>query len=482
MADSLVTGDVRAPHHAHSRGARRARSLAAGLGATGLALIAAALLATGQATGQEAFPQPAQMVSADGVLDAELTVSREEIELGGAPTVATVYNGSFVGPTMRVRPGDRIELALNNTLEEPTNIHFHGLHVSPAGDADNIFLHIEPGATQQYVVDLPDNHPTGTYWYHSHMHGVSEEQVFGGLSGLLVVEGLADLLPAELQDIEQYDFAIKDFQAADGAILTANIDSNAPTTRTVNGVVNPALSIDAGETQLWSFANAGADIYYELQLDGHPFHVLAEDGNPVWEVKAFDSLVMPPGKRFDVLVQGGVPGTHDLKTLAYDQQGDTYPEATLATITVNESSLTPVTLPDQMAEPSDLSTATVANSRTITFAKDQAAGTFTIDGKTFDMNRVDQEVKLGTVEEWTIVNDNNQQHPFHIHVDSFQVMSVNGEPYEAVGRQDVVNLPANGGEVVVRIPFDEFTGKFVYHCHILNHEDLGMMAVVEVVE
>lgn len=98
------------------------------------------------------------------------------------------------------------------------------------------------------------------------------------------------------------------------------------------------------------------------------------------------------------------------------------------------------------------------------------------------MNRIDQTVKLGTLEEWTIVNDNNQQHPFHIHVDSFQVMSVNGEPYEAVGRQDVVNLPANGGEVVIRIPFDGFTGKFVYHCHILNHEDLGMMAVVEVVE
>jgi suppressor of ftsI len=482
MSESLVSSDVQEPRGRVDRRGRRVRSLAVGVGVTGFGFIAAAILATGPATGQEAFPQPAELISADGVLNTELTVSREEIELDGAPTVATVYNGSFVGPTMRVRPGDRIELALNNTLDEPTNIHFHGLHVSPSGDADNIFLHIEPGATQQYVVELPDNHPTGTYWYHSHMHGVSEEQVFGGLSGLLVVDGLSDLLPAGLQDIQQYAFAIKDFQAADGAIVTQNIDSNAPTTRTVNGSVNPALSIDAGETQLWSFANVGADIYYELQLDGHPFHVLAEDGNPVWEVRTADSLVMPPGKRFDVLVQGGEPGTHELKTLAYDQQGDMYPEATLATVTVNESTITPAALPEQMAESSDLSTATVDNSRTIVFAKDQAAGTFTIDGKTFDANRIDQEVKLGTVEEWTIVNDNNQQHPFHIHVDSFQVMSVNGEPYDAAGRQDVVNLPANGGEVVVRIPFDEFTGKFVYHCHILNHEDLGMMAVVEVVE
>jgi FtsP/CotA-like multicopper oxidase with cupredoxin domain len=460
----------------------RLRALAATVGMVGMVLVGAAILSTTPAEGQTTFPEPTEYLSEDGVLNTSLTVSRETIDLAGAPVEAMVYNGTFVGPTLWVNPGDRIELALVNNLDEMTNIHFHGLHVSPMGDADNIFLAIEPGATQQYVLDLPADHPPGTYWYHSHMHGAAEAQVFAGLSGLLVVDGLTDLLPDDLQSITQHEFAIKDFQAADGAILTNNIDSNAPTTRTVNGVVNPALSIDAGETQLWSFANIGADIYYELQLAGHPFHVVAEDGNPVWDVRTADSLVMPPGKRFDVLVQGGTPGEYELKTLAYDQQGDQYPEAPLAAVTVNASSLAPAALPERMVEPIDLSTETVDRSRTITFAKDQAAGTFTIDGKTFDMNRIDQTVKLGTLEEWTIVNDNNQQHPFHIHVDSFQVMSVNGEPYEAVGRQDVVNLPANGGEVVIRIPFDGFTGKFVYHCHILNHEDLGMMAVVEVVE
>ena len=103
-----------------------------------------------------------------------------------------------------------------------------------------------------------------------------------------------------------------------------------------------------------------------------------------------------------------------------------------------------------------------------------------IDGKQFDPNRVDQQVKLGTVEEWTIRNVTEELHPFHIHVDDFQVMSINGEPYEANGRQDTIPLPIKG-EVVVRIPFNDFTGKFVYHCHILNHEDNGMMGIVEVV-
>ena len=103
-----------------------------------------------------------------------------------------------------------------------------------------------------------------------------------------------------------------------------------------------------------------------------------------------------------------------------------------------------------------------------------------IDGKQFDPNRVDQQVKLGTMEEWTIRNDTEELHPFHIHINDFQVMSINGEPYEAHSLQDTIPLPIHG-EVVIRIPFRDYTGKFVYHCHILNHEDNGMMGIVEVV-
>ncbi len=481
MAESLMTRDAHQPRGRLSQRFWRLRVIAAGAGLTGMALIGAAMLSIGIVTGQEAFAEPDEYVSENGVLDTTLTVSREPVDLGGEQVVATVYNGSFVGPTMRVKPGDRIELSLANTLDEATNIHFHGLHVSPSGSSDNIFLEVAPGATQDYVVDLPANHPTGTFWYHSHQHHSAEAQVFGGLAGLVVVDGLTDLLPDDLQDIEQRSIALKDFQAQDGAILTENIDSNAPTTRTVNGMVNPSLSIDSGETQLWRIANLGANIYYEVQLDGMPFSVVAEDGNPVWRVNTVDSLVMPPGKRFEVLVQGGDPGTVELKTLAYDQQGDMYPEATLATVTVNESPTEPAVIPEQIVEPYDLSTETVDNTRIITFAKNDVDGTFTIDNKVFDANRVDQTVKLGALEEWTIINRNSQQHPFHIHINDFQVMSINGAPYDAVSHQDSVNLPANG-EVVIRIPFDDFTGKFVYHCHILNHEDNGMMAVVEVTE
>ncbi len=456
------------------------------LGAAAVTLLASTLPGSRRAAAQTPLaqvplPQPEEYVSENGVLTATLNVTRGPVTIGGVEAIGTTYNGAYVGPTLRLKPGERLELTVVNGLPEITNMHFHGLHVSPSGISDNVFIMIEPGATQDYVVEIPENHPAGTFWYHSHAHPYTEAQVMGGLGGLVVIDGLQDLLPAELHGIAEVAVVLKDYQAADGAILLTNIDSNAPTTRTVNAAVNPGISIDAGETQLWRIANLSADIYYELQLAGHQFHIIGEDGNPVWQVNSVDSLPIAPGKRFDVLVQGGEPGTAEFKTLQYDQQGDLYPETLLATVTVNPSDLTAATLPVKLVEPNDLNEGVVDVSRTITFAKDQATGHFLIDGKMFDENRIDQAVKLGALEEWTIINNNNQQHPFHIHTNDFQVISINGEPFEASSHVDTVNLPAEG-TVVIRIPFLDFTGKFVYHCHILNHADMGMMATVEVAE
>jgi suppressor of ftsI len=468
---------------------RSPRKALPALGALGMGLALVTLgaySAVRPAAGQETFPEPTELVSEDGVVQVNLTAAEQQIELAGTPVAARVYNGEFVGPTMRLNPGDSIQLELDNTLSDPTNLHFHGLHVSPSGESDNVLRHVMAGEIAPYQVDLPTDHAPGTYWYHSHQHGISEEQVFGGMSGLIVVEGLIDLLPEELRDIEERSFALKDFQlTADGAIVSENIDSNAPTTRTVNGFVNPSLSIAPGETQMWRLANIGADIWYEVTLEGHPLHVIAEDANPVWAAWSAESLVLPPGKRYDVLVQGGAPGSYIFRTLDFDQGGDHYPDTNLATLTVEGTAVTPATLPTSLiaqddSAHGDLSTATVDKERELVFSEDNTSNKFMIDDKQFDPNRVDQTVPLGTVEEWTVRNVTEELHPFHIHVDDFQVISINGEPYEASGRQDTIPLPING-EVVIRIPFNDFTGKFVYHCHILNHEDNGMMGIVEVV-
>ena len=150
------------------------------------------------------------------------------------------YDDGLVGPTLVVNPGDTIELTLDNQLDVHTNLHFHGMHVSPANNGDNIFLSIDPGEQFAYSLAIPDNHPSGTFWYHSHAHTLSEEQVFAGLSGMIIVEGLTDLLPAELQEITDIAVGLKDAQVVGDSIETENIDSNA------SDPAGRELGIDAG--------------------------------------------------------------------------------------------------------------------------------------------------------------------------------------------------------------------------------------------
>ena len=471
-----------------------------GLASVGAALIAIVLLVAGCSTPRgddggpnttpaasttapgntgQPFAQPPELRSANGVLRVTLTAEEREVTIAGVTVRGRVFNGSFVAPTLRLQPGDRLEVTLVNKLPQMTNLHTHGFHVSPQANSDNVFRMVDPGATATYVYELSRDFSPGTYWYHPHMHGEVESQIFGGMSGVIIVEGLPRYLPAGLRDVEERTISLKDFQHKDGAIPARNIDSDAPTTRVVNGLRNPAMTIRPGETQLWRLANIGADIWYQVALQQHRFHIIAEDANPVSRVWAADSLVLPPGKRYDVLVQAGPAGQVALETQAFDQGGDQYPMATLATVQVAGAQVEPADLPVAFAPADDLSTVTVDRRRTLVFTEEDKANKFFIDGKQFNPNRIDQLVGLNGVEEWTIRNQTSELHPFHIHVNDFQVQSVNQQPFRARSWADVVPLPIKG-EVVVRMRFRNFTGKYVYHCHIVAHEDLGMMAVVDV--
>jgi FtsP/CotA-like multicopper oxidase with cupredoxin domain len=245
------------------------------------------------------------------------------------------------------------------------------------------------------------------------------------------------------------------------------------------------MSLGSGETQLWRIANVGADLFYDVELEGHEFIVLGEDGDPRWDVVREDHLVLPPGKRFDVLVQGGDPGSYDLITRKFDEGFQRLPRTNLATVEVTGPAAQPTTdLPTSMnSTAGDLSDAPIAKERRFVFTLDTTGGGFKaeINGETFKPNKVNVRPTLGTVEQWTLVNHSSEDHPFHIHVNDFQVMSVNGKPYDAHGLQDVVIIPKQGGKVVIRNPFEDFTGEFVFHCHILGHEDAGMMQTVKVV-
>jgi FtsP/CotA-like multicopper oxidase with cupredoxin domain len=355
--------------------------------------------------------------------------------------------------------------------------------VSPSGNADNVFIHIHPGQTFHYSYQFPDNLAPGTYWYHSHAHPVSAPQVAGGMSGVIIVDGLNQYLPPDLRDITEHVIALKDFQVEGDAVKTKDLHIGAATNRTVNGQLNPTITIRPGEVQLWRLANISANIYYNVHLQGQQFQVIAHDANPVNRIWAADSLLLAAGARFDVLVRGGPPGSTQLQTLPYSTgpAGNQFPQATLATVVSDGPPTRPVALPTTFAPTEDLSRATVAARRTVVFSETDNPDRYYINGKQFDPNRVDIQSKLNTVEEWTVRNDSNEEHSFHVHVNDFQLMSINGRPHDGHGWQDTASVPAEG-QIVIRMAFTDYTGKTVLHCHILNHEDLGMMAVLEIVK
>jgi FtsP/CotA-like multicopper oxidase with cupredoxin domain len=444
--------------------------------------------------------EPPERASRDGLLDTVLTPRRGSVRIGDRFGLTEAYDGAFTGPTLRLRAGERLRIALANRLPELTNLHTHGLHVSPLGNSDNVFVRVQPGETFQYEYALPADHPAGLYWYHPHFYGDSDAQVFGGLAGALIVEGELDRLPGVAGLPERLLVLQATHVDAAGRVQVGDEGPDFPLVKLVNGQVNPLLTIRPGETQRWRIGNLSADTYFLLQLDGQPWRVIDHDGNPLDTLQTEEQLLFPPGKRFEVLVQGGPPGTYRLRTLPYNKGqvsmgGPIEPEAVLATLVSAGSPVAPRPLPTTLLPFVDLRNVPVDNRREITFDVPPMGGgmagmahgpggemqpIFEINRRLFDPNRVDTTVRLGTTEEWVIRNTSAQVHPFHIHVNPFQVVAVNDQPIQAHSYEDTVNLPASGS-VTMRTRFLDFPGKFVYHCHILMHEDNGMMAVIEVV-
>lgn len=191
-----------------------------------------------------------------------------------------------------------------------------------------------------------------------------------------------------------------------------------------------------------------------------------------------ETLLLPSGKRFDVLVTATDKGSMPLIASAYYP----LPETEIATINVLDTQKTSVkTIPVNLTLREDLNLKNITHERVLNFTSNDNDFVYKINDKTFDANRIDLKIKLGDVEQWKLINYDNDDHRFHIHVNDFQVVSINGKPYNAHGLQDTVIIPSHG-EAVIRIAFEEFVGKSVYHCHIMFHGDNGMMGIFKVVK
>jgi FtsP/CotA-like multicopper oxidase with cupredoxin domain len=433
-------------------------------------------------TGEE-LTEPEVRQSVDGVLETTLEAKTREVTVAGTKVTSIGYEGQFSGPTLRMNQAETLKLKVINKLEDITNIHTHGFHVSPQGNSDNIFIHINPGESFDYEYNLPESNTPGTYWYHPHAHGNTAEQTTFGMTGVILVDGpgLDDLdgikgLPDRVMLLQstQYD--------GNGNMVPFNSQSAASRYRLINGHYQPTITLRPGETQRWRLANVCSDDFFLLALSGHNMYQIAGDGNAFKESVPLQNLLLAPAERAEVLIQASsTPGTYEFRTLLWGPDYQSQPDSLLATVVIEGDPITPQDIPDELVPYEDLRLLPVNHSRTTEFQEPGAPLYLAIDGKHWDPDRIDQTVKLGDLEEWTIINSSSHWHPFHIHINDFQVVSVNGEPVEAWGLNDTYAL-APHSTTVMRSQFAEFTGKFVYHCHILSHEDFGMMANVEVVE
>jgi FtsP/CotA-like multicopper oxidase with cupredoxin domain len=257
---------------------------------------------------------------------------------------------------------------------------------------------------------------------------------------------------------------------------------------TINGQVEPIISMRPGEVQRWRFIHAGFHDLTPIGLDGHVLHEIAADGIPLPAVRTQESILVSPGQRTDVLVQAGAPGTYTLRSLPFNQGEGPNRTWTLARVVVAGEPL-PMSLPTALPRPplATIRDEEITGTRQLTFsAREPRTGGddfreffYFVDGRQFDPDHVGQRVRLGAVEEWTVTNLHAADHPFHIHTNPFLVTRINDQPLAEPIWRDTVNVPGLSS-VTLRSRFEDFTGRLVLHCHIFNHEDIGMMQVVEI--
>lgn len=436
--------------------------------------------------------------SQDGLLELSLTAQSERQTLAGQRSRVLAYNGQVPGPLLEARAGDTVRLTLINQLETPTNLHYHGLHLSP--EIDNVFREVAPGERYTYEFQIPSNHPAVTAWYHPHYHLDVARQVFGGLAGPIIIRGDLDEIP-ELQQADETLLLLQDFEPTRQPAEPSSLGKKwgrEGSSLLASGQHNPVITIPQNGLLRLRLINASASRIYQLQLQNHPWFLIATDRGAISAPTPLDTLRLSPGERAELLIAGQqAPGDYRLTSLPYDRgisdmvsslgtaveqmSGVVQPvETTLATLRYKPGTYAePLPLPQKLISVEPLP----APDHTREFVLNHGIGGgmdgFIINGKSFDMNRVDTKVRLNQVEDWRIINQASIDHPFHLHTNRFQVIERNGQPETLLSWKDTVSI--KGYETVtIRVRFEDFVGRTVYHCHILDHEDQGMMGILEI--
>ncbi|MEU0443145.1 multicopper oxidase domain-containing protein [Streptomyces sp. NPDC006186] len=525
------------------------RSLVKALPVAGLAAMTGGLLGHRPAAAAPMpFPQPAVTTArrlpgrARVLLEQTLDVRWTDVSVPGHGTFTTrAYNGTLPGPTLRLRPGDTLRLTHVNGLppnpphtgghnvpHHPNsfNVHTHGLHVSPSGLADNVLRAFTPRTAEEAdagapepryvsVIDVPPDHPAGTYWYHPHLHGALAEQIAGGMAGVIVVEGDVDEVP-EIRAADDIVVCVNELKTKNGKVpsfTSSDWLNGVASVFTVNGTVNPTLRMRPGQVQRWRLVAATAFSALRLRLTGPddslPLHQIAQDGITFAAPVTLTTLDLAMGNRADVLVRAEAPGTYELRS-----NGIPVPLMTVKVVgePIDPPMPLPATLPQGRPFLDENEVAGPEADREVVFHADPRAFTapfpaaFRILGTgatpaadpdgdpvhdtaygLYDPAYVNHTLRLGTVERWTVRTDETvpaHSHPFHLHTNPVLLTHRNGVRLDPPVWHDTIALSGGrpGESVSFLVKYEDFTGRTIAHCHQLLHEDLGMMQTVEYVD
>ena len=429
------------------------------------------------ATTPLSIPPLLEPIKERGVAHYNLTVGRARHDYQRAGLTDTYsYNGmSVLGPTLRLHTGDSVAINVTNELDQITTTHWHGADV-PAEDDGGPHSPIEPGTT--WVADFDVIQPAATLWYHPHLHGTTAEHVYRGAAGMIIVDddnpigallpstyGVDDI-PVIIQDRDFTDDGQLDFAIAGGG------QGNRDGTLTVNGTINPFVETPTGLVRLRLLNGSQARIY-QLGVEGATMTKIASDGGYLESPVGLGQLTLGPGDRAEIIVDVGTASVA-LVDGAFGRVLEIRPNGSTSDVGK---------LPDRLTTIDRITDSEITVDRS--FHMEQVDNGWGFNGAQLDMGRIDERVRFGDTERWTLSTDTGQ-HVFHVHQTQFQILAINGEPPppEEAGWEDSV-LVNSGREVVIAARFDSYANDdvpYMYHCHILDHEERGMMGQFLVVE
>ena len=419
-------------------------------------------------------------------VEYNLTASKFQWDIAPGKTItAWGFNKQVPAPTLKAKIGDTIIIRVNNELEEPTIIHWHGLRIPSSMDGtDAVQEPIQPGETFEYRFELPD---AGTFWFHSHAN--ETVQMERGMYGALIVEDTAEQV---ITDADK-TFMIDDMKLDANNKFTKpgwffprikeRHDGRQGNTLLINGKENPVIDVYGGQRERWRFINSSSARYFYLYMGGKPFQIIGTDGGLLESPITVNKILLTPGERIDVIAGPFKEGESFLiESLAYNRM--TFLKSkrqAFATVQVGKERTSIANIPKRLRKIEPLAQQDAPVTRKIKFS----VGPSFKNGMNFlvnnDIHVDDKAVKAGELQVWEISNTSLMDHPFHLHGDFFQVIEENGKAPEYRAWKDTYNLTPRSKIKIAWMP-DNRTGMWMYHCHILEHHEAGMMANFEVID